>query len=240
MVGAEDVAPFRIDDIWRSSKTDGVCKPYPTWTDGVQHIYDDVIDAFAKFPPGPLLDDAKTLITIFQNLISNLVKSSNSNSTILSSGAAAILGVVGEIKPLVNTPIGFIREFDRVLPNLMETYRDVISNLSTILGDSTNCVNNAMIDLEHSFNDYMTKFLQTDSNVDREKLDYSTVTNQFDALNSTISTVAQDTNDQCEPATPQVQDAVAVMNLVLGHVKCCCYGLSSCSAAVLYEQKGGA
>ncbi len=220
--------------------TDGVCKPYPTWAYGVQKLYENVAEAVGKFPPGPLLDQANTVMTTFQSFISIMVNLSNSNSTVLSSGAAAILGAVSEIKPLDNTPIGFIREFYRVLSSLMGTFRDVVSNLSTILGDSTNCVNNANIDLEHSFNDYMTKFLQTDSNVDREKLDYSTVTNQFDAFNSTILTVAEDTNDQCEPATPEVQDAVAVLNLVLDLVSICCHGLYTCSQAVLNEQNNGA
>lgn len=235
LVVAEKAAPFNINEIWKGSKTG--CKPIPTWTNGVQKYYDDIIVAFGKFPPN-LLKESTAVTTTFQSYLAELVNSSNSNSTIVSSGSTEILEVLSQVKILANTPIGVINEFYRILPILMVKYRDVVSKLSKVIGSDVACsVNDEMTALESSFKRYMEKFLQTDAQGNNKKIDYGSVTKHFTVLNSTVASFTESTENKCSPVAPNLKDAVTVLNFVLDHIRICFFGLSGCSEAVLYEQK---
>ncbi|KAG4068218.1 hypothetical protein HA402_008859 [Bradysia odoriphaga] len=182
-----------VEDVWKSSKNDLADQSKPGWVDGVQKYHDGIIEAFGNFPPGPSMDKSKAVRTKFQSYLIKLVKSSNSKSTVLSTGANAILGCLKNIDVIDKTPIGVINEFQRVLPNMMETYRGVIANVTPVIGSLTGpVIGEAMTELERSFMSYMTEFLHSgDERGFKRKIDYEPVEKRFEFLNNTISSLTK-------------------------------------------------
>lgn len=105
--------------MWKSSVPAFSFKCTPTYLKGVQKYHDDIIEAFDAFP-GPLKEEAALVTIPFETYLTKLVNNSNSNSTVLSEGSIAILGVFSVVKLQVNSPDGVIKEFYRVLPILTE------------------------------------------------------------------------------------------------------------------------
>lgn len=191
MVRGDD-GGYSIENVWKSSKSDYTGQHKPAWTDGVQKYHDDIMEAFGKFPPGPLMDKSNAVTTSFQSYLTKIVTYSNSNSTVLSSGSNTILGVLDKVSILENTPIGVINEFYRILPTLMETYRGVISNVTPMISGVTGpVIIEAMSDLERSFKNYMTEFLQGDERGNKRKVDYEPVEKRLELLNNTISSLSE-------------------------------------------------
>ncbi|XP_037049913.1 uncharacterized protein LOC119084163 [Bradysia coprophila] len=194
-----DAGGYNVENVWKSSKTDFTERPRPAWTDGVQKYHDDIIEAFGKFPPGPLMDKSNAVTTTFQSYITKLVTLSNSNSTVLSSGSQSILEVLKKVNLLENTPIGVINEFYRILPTLMETYRGIVSNVSPMLTSVTGpVITQAMSDLESSFKNYMTEFLRGDERGNKRKVDYEPVVKRLEFLNNTVSSLMELTQNPVE------------------------------------------
>lgn len=221
--------------MWKNSKSDCKRTCAPDWVKGVQKYYDDIIEAFNKFPES-LLGEANLVKTTFKDYLTKLVDFSNSKSTVLSSGSTAILGVLGTVKLSVNSPDGVIKEFQRVLPFLTKTYKGVVLDLSKIIGEQLSCsVNKAMTDLETAYQKYMTEFLQGDAGGFKKEVDYEPITKRAEAFKKVISQAS--VTQKCELATPNRLDASTVLGLILDHLIICYHGLSGCSKAILYEKK---
>lgn len=225
--------------MWRSSDDDCSCKCKPVWLDGVQKYYnDDAVELFKSLPPGSLADQADAATKTFQGYIVKLVNFSNSKSKILSSGSTAILGMLSKINVVEKSAIGGIRVFNRMLPIIMKTCREVTSNLSKALGGELTCaVNNVISDLECSFKQYMQEFLRDDESGVYKEVDSEPFMKQSQKLANTISFIGETALNNCKLSKPDVQDALVVLSLILDYLMIATHGLSGCSEVVLSEQK---
>lgn len=205
---------------------------------GVQRYSDDILESFASFPPGPLLEKSTEMTAKFQEYLTTLVNLTESKSPTLSWGSTKLLTLFSTVRIQTNTAEGVINEFLRMLPSLMNTYRAIASNLTDILGDVTCTVKREMTDLETAFTEYTVEFLRGDGNGVRKEVDYEPVMERFQALTKTISRIGK--SNKCQVATPAAQDAATLLKLVLGHILICVRGLSGSSEAILAEQKCGA
>lgn len=229
-----------IANVWESHRKKNeccTCSCTPDWVEGVQEYYDGTADAAKNFPSGPPLDLADTVMTSFKNFLPKLVSFGDSNSTVLSSSSTAILGALSKLNKLAFSPNTIIEEFDKVLSDLVETYKEVVSNLSNIIGELTCSINHAMSDLECSLKQYIQEFLQSDILGRKKEVDFEPVMKSVQRLTNTIASIAEITLNKCELATPDVQDALAVLSLILDHLSICVQGINVCSQAILYEQK---
>lgn len=233
-------ATVSIANVWKSQKKTKECCQCdctPDWVEGVQEYFDGTSEAAKNFPSGEPLELADAVMTSFQDFLTKLVSFSDSNSTVLSTSSTAILGALSKLNKLASSANTIIEEFDKVLPDLVETYKGVVSNLTNIIGELTCPVNHAMSELECSLQHYIKEFSQSDALGRRKVVPFDPVMKCVQILTNTIAFIAETTIDQCELATPDVQDALAVLSLILDHLSICVQGINACSQAILSEQK---
>ncbi|KAG4066834.1 hypothetical protein HA402_012901 [Bradysia odoriphaga] len=227
--------PFSVEKVWRKGACPRTCQP--DWIKAVQKYYDDVIVAFSSFP-GEVSEPADLVKTTFQTLLTKVIEFSNSESKILSSGATAILESFAQVNVDNLSASGIIDEFTRVLPILMKAYRQVVTNLTRIVGRELVCaVNTAISDLEREFLCYVKEFEKGDGNGRKIEIDYEPVMKRVQKLVDTIALKGDVQLTECQLEDPDVQDALVVLSLVLDYVMVLVHGLSSSSEAVILEQK---
>lgn len=150
-----------------------------------------------------------------------------------------MLGALSKQDKLSNSSNTIIVEFEKVMPSLVDAYKEVVSNLSTATGTLTNCVNEAMSDLECSLKQiqYMNEFNQGDADGRKKEVNIQLVMKCVQKLTNIIAVIAETAINKCDLATPEVQDALIVLSLILDHLSICVQGIIASSQAILQEQK---
>ncbi|KAJ6645554.1 hypothetical protein Bhyg_00760 [Pseudolycoriella hygida] len=224
--------PYSVENLWK--KSIDWCKRKPDWTKPVQKYYDDLMTSFSTFP-GQVAQAAEMVKRKFRELLTKVIEFSNSKSKILSLGATGILESFARVNIDVLSASGIIAEFKRVLPVLMEAYREVIKSMTKIIGDKLVCAtNNAISDLESEFNLYVDKFNEAEG---KKEINYKPVMKRVHKLVNTIRLKGNNLLSKCQLADLHVRDARVVLSLILNYVIILVHGLSSSSKAVILERK---
>ncbi|XP_037038667.1 uncharacterized protein LOC119076111 isoform X2 [Bradysia coprophila] len=227
--------PFSVENVWKKTACSSTCPP--NWIKPVQKYYDDVIKAFSTFP-GEVMEPADLVKTTFQTLLTKVIEFSNSDSKILSSGATGILESYAQVKLNIHSASGIIDEFYRVLPMLMKSYRQVVTNLTCPVGPELVCaVNTAITNLEREFICYVDEFRKGDGRGRKVEIDYEPVMKRVQTLVDTIALKGDVQLTECQLEDPRVKNALVVLSLVLDYVMVLVHGLSSSSEAIILEQK---
>lgn len=220
--------------MWRNSTSSYEGKPH--WIDGLQKYLDDLSKIFDAFP-AKFSAQSRLVKPALAQYLAKVTEASNSKSKILSSGAHGIAEALSHVNIVEYNVQGILNEFVRILPNVMNQYREVVTNLTTTLGsDLVTEVNNALSDIESSFIQYTKKFNTGGVNGLKIKIDYEPVMESSRTLTQTISLKRGVSLRLDQLANPEVQDAMVVLNLVLEHVMLMTLGLNSCSEVILWEQ----
>ncbi|KAJ6640891.1 hypothetical protein Bhyg_05824 [Pseudolycoriella hygida] len=223
---------YSVENLWK--KTNYWCKRKPDWIKPVQKYYDDLMIAFNTFP-GQVTLAAEMVKAKFRELLTEVITFSNSDAKILSAGATGILESFARVKIDILSAAGIINEFQRVLPILMEAHRNVITNMTNIIGDELVCAtNNAISDLQSEFNLYVDKFKAAGG---KKEINYKPVMKCVQKLVNTIKLKGDVKLSNCQLVNLFVRHARVVLSLILNYIIILVHGLSSSSKAVLLERK---
>lgn len=182
-------------------------------------------------------EQSESMIAEFGEFLIKVIAFSSLKSTILSSGANKILNVLSQVNIRALSVEGVINEFERMLPALMNRYREITTDLTLTIGnDLVNAVNNALTGAETTFQRFI-KIFRGNGNCFNKDADYKPALTAVKKLIDTIELRGDVTLSESQLAIQKVQNALLVLRTFLKHIKICTQGLSICSRVVLLEQK---
>lgn len=129
----------------------------PSYLEMVEQCFKGHEEVFKRFL-GPTFSFGETVLITFRGHIDRLVYCSKSNSTIWSKGCAAIIKALSFLRKLGKNPIYFLNENGKATPKLFFTYRQIVTNLSNIIGELDKPINNELKTLENLFGEILNQF----------------------------------------------------------------------------------
>lgn len=117
---------------------------------------------------------ADNVINRFEKSL-KIVYLANFNSSVLSSGAVEILEGYSKLNKPNTSALVILYEFNKGFPELVETFKKVVNNLSKFIGDLSCPVNDALDNFSCTLVHFQTEFLIVDSLGNRQKVDYKPV-----------------------------------------------------------------
>lgn len=171
-----------------------------------------------------------------QALLTKLIYFTTTNSTVLAPNSNSMLEAISRCRKCDRSGLNVIKEFNKVQLSVMSDLEDVSDNLEDYIGDLTCSFNDALSDLGYTFSSYMRRFLLSGLTNYKTKVDYEPTLKKLQKLMNLTALISDTMLNKCENPTPEVQEAVTILNAICAYYEICVQGVQACVLDTLYRQ----
>lgn len=208
------------------------------WAAGVEGHYKGCKTTINQFR-GNAKEIGVSAVNTLAKYMTKLIYFDNTNSTIITTSCTAILNALSKCMYLNDSGLNIIYQFEKVFLAIVEDFSKVIEALSAHIGELARYLTAAVNDLGGEFSKYMKEFLESCELFEcKKEINYECVRTKLQKLMNTVALIDETLLNRCESeATPEVYEAVMVLNLLYFYLANAVQGINSCALDVLYDRE---